>query len=563
MYILGINGATSAATLNKDGKIVAAAREERFNRLKHSDDFPTLAIKYCLEEAGITVEDVDEIVFAWNPGNEIEPFDTRHFIRDRRQFLHYVPTNVLNFIGGVKENKKISYINQAFGLPQKEMKIRFVNHHHSHAASAFFVSPFNEAAILTMDAYGDDTTTELFRGEGNSLTSLRKTKFPHSLGSFYAAITQYLGFMPNVDEWKVMGLSPYGKPTYYDRLKEVVQFNRESGELELDLSYFTYYIWAPRRYSDKFLATFGPERYQGDPLTERHQDLAASFQKIVEDVVLEMVDYLYNLTQLKNLCLAGGVAMNSVMNGRILRESKFEQLFIQPSADDAGASLGATFYIYHQIYRNPRCFVMEHDYWGPGYSNEDIKKILDGNLLNYQYIENIANKAAQLVAEGKIVGWFQGRMEFGQRALGNRSIIADPRDPKMKDKINKLVKHREGFRPFAPSILEEHCGEYFDDARPSPFMQKVYNILPEKQKLIPAVTHVDGTARLQTVNQKINPLYWQLLDEFRKLTSIPVVLNTSFNVMTEPIVCTPNDAIRCFYGTGLEALAIGNFLITK
>ena len=563
MYILGINDSESAATLIKNGKVIAASREERFNRIKHSDDFPTETIKYCLKEANITIKDIDEIVFGWNPGNEIEPFDTKHFIRDHRKFLYYVPSNILNLISGIKENKKILYINQTFGLSEKDIKIRFVNHHHSHAASAFFVSPFEKAAILTMDAYGDDTTTELFKGEKNKIISLKKTKFPHSLGSFYAAITQYLGFRPNSDEWKVMGLSPYGKPTYYNKLQEIIKFNRKNGEIELDLSYFTYYIWSSRRYSDKFIDVFGPERYYNEKLTQRHKNLSASFQKIVEEVVLQMIDYLYEVTHLKNLCLAGGVAMNSKMNGRIQRESPFKQLFIQPSADDAGVSLGAALYVYHQIYENPRCFEMKHDYFGPSYNNNEIKKLLDANLIKYQYIENIAKKSAELVANKKIIGWFQGKMEFGQRALGNRSIVADPRDNNMKDKINKKVKHREKFRPFAPSILEEYCGEYFDSVHPSPFMQKVYNIHKEKQKLIPAVTHINGTGRLQTVNKDVNPLYWELIDEFRKITGIPIVLNTSFNVMGEPIVCTPNDAIRCFYGTGLDMLVIGNFLLTK
>lgn len=563
MYILGLNDSTSAATLIEDGKIVAAAREERFNRIKHSDEFPTLAIKYCLKEAGIGIKEVERIVFAWNPGHEIEPFDTSAAIRYHKDFLHYVPNNILNLIPGDKSEKKVHSIHQILELKDCAIPISFVPHHPSHAASAFFVSPFEKAAILTIDAYGDDTSMEMFEGEGNKITSLCATKFPYSLGSVYAAVTQYLGFRPNVDEWKVMGLAPYGEPVYYDDFSKIIKFNNETGRLWVNLDYFTYYIWAQRRYSDLFIETFGPERYYNDELDKRHRDIAASFQNVVEDVVLEAVNYLHRTTELDALCLAGGVVMNSKMNGRILKESPFTDIYIQPSADDAGASLGACFYWWQQIEKKPRNFIMEHDYWGPGYSNQEIQEVLDSLSIQYKRINNIEEITAKLIAEGKVVGWFQGRMEFSQRALGNRSILADPRDAKMKDKVNKLIKHRESFRPFAPSILEEYTKEYFDMDYPSPFMQMVYSIKREKQALIPAVTHVDGTGRLQTVSKKTNPKYWRLINEFRKITDIPLVLNTSFNDNNEPIVTTPVDAVRCFYGTGLEALAIGDFLITK
>jgi carbamoyltransferase len=561
--ILGLNDSNSAAAIIKDGLLVATAREERFDRIKFSDAYPTRAVNYCLKEAGIELKDITHIVFAWNPGHELEPQDTAAAIRYHKHFLHYIPNNLLRHIGGDKKNKRIARMSEHIEFLDKSLDLHFVPHHNSHAAGAFFTSPYEKAAVLTMDAYGDDITSEFFLGEGNRLTSLGRTCFPHSMGQVYAAVTQYLGYRANSDEWKVMGLAPYGEPEYYDQCAKLIYFDRDRGQIRFNLDYFMFYVWHPRRYSDQFIELFGPERYPDEELTQRHWNIAASFQKRVEDVVLDMCLYLYEKTRLDALCLSGGVMMNSKMNGRIFSESPFSKVFVQPSADDAGGCLGACFYYWNQMMGRERRFVMEHDYWGPGYSNNDIKKALDDSKVSYKYVENIEKAAAESIAAGNIIGWFQGRMESGQRALGNRSILADPRDPDMKSKVNSLIKHREWYRPFAPSVLDECQEEFFTIGSPSPFMQMVYAVRPEKRTLIPAVTHVDGSGRLQTVQKHTNPRYWNLINEFRKLTGIGVVFNTSYNDNDEPIVCTPKDAIRTFYGTGLHELFMGSYRLAK
>lgn len=563
MIILGLNDANSAAAIVRDGNLIAAAREERFDRIKFSDAYPQRAVEYCLSSAKIKLTDVDHIVFAWNPGHEIEPQESAAAIRYHKDFLHYIPNNLLRHIAGDKKNKKIEYIQEILGLRNGEIKIHFIPHHHAHAAGAFFVSPYERAAILTIDAYGDDITHQFFIGEGNAIKPIGKTLFPHSMGQVYAAITQFLGFRANSDEWKVMGLAAYGNLSYYEQFAKIINFNKKIGELRFDLDYFTFYIWSPRRYSDQFIEAFGDERYSHDTIEQRHMDIAASFQKRVEDVVLEMCDYLAEKAKLDTLCLSGGVAMNSKMNGRILLESPFSKVWVQPSADDAGTSIGACFYFWNQVLGNKRHFVMDHDYWGPGYSDQDIKRVLDDALLDYERLENPEKTAAQAIAEGKVIGWFQGRMESGQRALGNRSLLADPRDPNMKEKINLLIKHREWFRPFAPSVLAEYQNEFFSSKSISPFMQMVFPVNEEKKCLIPAVVHQDGTGRLQTVTKETNCRYWNLINEFRKITGIPIILNTSFNDNDEPIVCTPKEAIRTFFGTGIHELYIGKFRVTK
>jgi carbamoyltransferase len=563
MYILGLNDSNSAAAIIKDGNLIAAAREERFDRIKFSDAYPQRAVEYCLHEAKVKLEEIDHIVFAWNPGHEIEPQESPAAIRYHKDFLHYVPNNLLRHIGGDKSNKKIEYIQENLGLKDGEIQIHFIPHHHAHAAGAFFISPYQNAAVLTIDAYGDDVTHQFFIGNEHRLTPIGKTQFPHSMGQVYAAITQFLGFRANSDEWKVMGLAAYGNPTYYEQFAKIITFDRQRGELRFDLDYFTFYFWSPRRYSDQFLEVFGNERYSHDTLDQRHMDIAASFQQRVEDVVLEMCNYLAEKTQMDTVCLSGGVAMNSKMNGRILLNSPFSKVWVQPSADDAGTSIGACFYFWHQILGNKRQFIMKHDYWGPGYSDAEIQKALDDALLNYETLTHPEKAAARAIAEGKVIGWFQGRMESGQRALGNRSLLADPRDPKMKEKINLLIKHREWFRPFAPSVLAEYQNEFFESASSSPFMQMVFPVREEKKGLIPAVVHQDGTGRLQSVYKDTNHRYWNLIEEFRKITGIPVILNTSFNDNDEPIVCSPKEAIRTFFGTGIHELYMGKFRVTK
>ena len=563
MLILGLNDSNSAAAIIRDGRLVAAAREERFDRIKFSDSYPTQAVNYCLRTAGITLKELDHVVFAWNPGHEIEPQYGAAAVRNHKHFLHYIPNNLLRHVGGDKLNKRITSIDERLNFLQGHLEIHFVPHHESHAASAFFISPFEDAAIMTMDAYGDDVTHTFFRGRGNRLERLGWTPFPHSIGSVYAAMTQYLGYRANADEWKVMGLAAYGVPEYYDKFKEVIRFDQKTGELRVNLDYFTYYLWSPRRYADLFLQTFGPERHADDELTERHINLAASFQKRVEEIGMEMAVWLHEKTGSKALCLSGGVFMNSRMNGLLLKDSPFDQVWVQPSADDAGGSLGSCFFYWHQVLGKEREFIMEHDYWGPEFADDEIRKVLDDSLVAYEKLENPEKEAAAAIAAGRVIAWFQGRMEFGQRALGNRSILADARDPQMKDKINRLIKHREWYRPFAPAVLAEDQGEYFELDSPSEYMQMVFPIKKAKREIIPAVVHADGTGRVQTIHQETNPRYWNLVNEFKKLTGVSVILNTSFNDNDEPIVCTPRDALRTFYCTGLQELYLGPYRLIK
>jgi len=563
VIIVGLNDSNSAAAVVVDGKLVAAAREERFDRIKFSDCFPHQALRYCLKEAGVGIKDVDKVVFAWNPGHEIEPLWGTAAVREHRQFLHYVPNNLLAQIGGDKSNKRVRSIEESIVFDQGRTDILFAPHHDCHAASAFFLSPFEEAAVMTIDAYGDDVTHAFYQGRGNKLERIGRTLFPHSMGQVYAAVTQFLGYRANSDEWKVMGLAAYGEPVFHEAFKDVLRFDAKRGELRFNLDYFTYYIWSPRRYSDQFIETFGPERHPGDEITKRHMDIAASFQLRVEEVVLQMASHLHERTGSDNLCLAGGVCMNSKMNGRLLEQSPFRRVYVTPSADDAGGSVGACFHYWHQVLGNPRGFALAHDYWGPGFSDEEIKEALDDALVAYERLENPEAEAAKAIASGQVIAWFQGRMEFGQRALGNRSILADPRDPNMKDTINRLIKHREWYRPFAPAVQREHQLEYFTLDQPSEYMQMVYPIQPDKRAVLPAVTHADGTGRLQTVNRETNPRYWGIIEEFRKLTGVGVILNTSFNDNDEPIVCTPKQALRTFFGTGLHQLYIGPFRAVK
>lgn len=563
IYILGLNDSNSAAAIIKNGQLLASAREERFDRIKFSDAYPTRAVNYCLKEAGIDIKRVDHVVFAWNPGHELEPQESAAAQRQHKHFLHYIPNNLLRHIGGDKKNKRITGISEQIHFADGGIDLHFLPHHACHAASTFFMSPYEKAAVLTLDAYGDDITTEHFVGAGNTLTSIGKTLFPHSLGQVYAAITQFLGYRANSDEWKVMGLAPYGEYEFYDKFAKIIRFDRELGELRFDLDYFMFYVWHPRRYSEQFIRVFGPERYDHEEVMQRHINIAASFQRRVEDVVIEMCNYLHEKTGLDTLCLAGGVTMNSKMNGRLLEETSFKNVWVPSSADDAGTSVGACYYYWNQILGKERSFVLSHDYWGPGYSDEQIKTALEDSLVKFEYLENVEAEAAKSLAAGNVIGWFQGRMEIGQRALGNRSILGDPRDPEMKNKINKLIKHRESYRPFAPSVLAECQIEYFGTDVPSPFMQMVLPIREEKRSIIPAVTHVDGSGRIQTVTRDSNLRYWNLINEFRKVTGVGVVLNTSFNDNDEPIVCTPKDAIRTFFGTGLQELYMGNFRVSK
>ena len=574
MYILGINAyhGGASACLIRDGHVVAAAEEERFKRVKYWAGFPVEAIRYCLDEAGITVQEVDHIGISRNPGANL--YKKVLYVLSSRPSFRLVRDRLAN-AAKVQDLRQV--LAEALHVDHSDFKAEFhnVEHHRAHMASAFFVSPYREAAILSVDGMGDFVSTMWGVGRENRLEVLGSVSFPHSLGNFYTMITQWLGFPKYGDEGKVMGLAPYGEPIYLDKMRKIVRLQRD-GTFELDLDYLAHgaegatMTWddgAPtigRLYTDKLVELFGPPREPRTEITEHQQNVAASLQAMLEEAEFSLVEMLQRATGQTALCMAGGVALNSSFNGKIRPNTAFEDIYIHPAAGDAGTALGVCFYIYHQLLGQPRSFVLDHAYTGPRFENGRIAEKLGTYGLRYEELDEVelARRAAALVAEGKVTGWFQGRMEWGPRALGNRSIIADPRREDMKDILNARIKYREPFRPFAPSILLEATGDYFDQSYPDPFMIKVYNVLPEKTREIPAVTHVDGTGRLQTVHQDTNPLYWQLIKEFENKTGVPIVLNTSFNE-NEPIVCTPEEAIECYLRTKMDALAIGNYLVTK
>lgn len=567
MKILGICSDIfiTSAVLLEDGKVVAGVAEERLLRQKMYRGFPMKAVKFCLKEAGCSFEDIDCIALGWNPGLHLKPSSLRFgsVVRWRGELLHSIPHALLS----LAKTNDVDYVDQTLKQNGKEIKIIYVTHHQSHAANAFYISPFNESAILTIDGRGECDTAAFFKGSGNKIHELKTVKLPHSLGLFYGTFTEFLGFTPHSDEWKVMALAArhFEKNKYYESVKKLITLLPD-GTFELDLRYFSYFLGdRDHWYSSKFIELFGQPRGEEDELTDDHYELAEALQMISEEVVVHMLNWLHKETKMENIVVSGGFFMNSVFNGKILEKTKFKQVFISSCPDDSGTSLGAALYVYNHIYGNKKREEQVHNYYGPQFSNEEIKKTLNKYKIPYSYVENIEEQTAKLIAEGKIIGWFQGRMEFGQRALGNRSILADPRDPEMKDKVNSAVKYREAFRPFAPSILEERVAEYFEcdkDAR-VPFMEKVFMIRSEKRKLIPAVTHIDGSGRLQTVNKEINPRYYKLISEFEKLSDIPIVLNTSFNLKGETIVCTPTDALRTFFSCGLDVLVLGNYVVTK
>lgn len=564
MYVLGINCYMhdSAACLISDGRIISAAEEERFTREKHTGEFPLQAIRYCLAEAGISVEEVDRVAFYLRPWSG---FSKRvlHILRHLPQSWSFKRRHGIAWLQMMNVQR---YFQEKFNLNSGNVKklpgFHFISHHEAHAASTFLLSPYQDASILTLDAAGEWGTTWLGYGKGNEMTCIREIGYPDGLGFLYGALTQYLGFRKWEDEYKVMGLASYGEPAYYDLFQRIIK--PRQGGFKLDLSYFEFHLGRDKWYSDKLVRALGSPRQKGQEPMGHYADVAASLQTRLEDVVLNLCDYLYERTQLPRLCLAGGVALNAVMNGRLLRESPFTEIFIQPAAHDPGASLGAALLVYHRLNDNAPRYVMRDVYLGPQYAEREMEGALRKYGLSAEYRPDIASAVAELIAEGKIVGWFQGRMEFGPRALGNRSILADPRREEMKDILNERVKHRENFRPFAPSVLKERAAEYFDtNGHEAPFMVLVFPVHTAKRGEIPAVTHVDGTARIQTVDKEVNPRYWKLIHEFEKISGVPVVINTSFNVRGEPIVCSPEDAIKCFLGTGIDYLALGNFLVSK
>lgn len=556
MNILGINcfSHDTAACLLSDGKVVAFAEEERFNRDKHTKAFPVSAIEYCLETGNIDIRDVDIVAFAHQPG-----VDMRRAMADivkrlpgawRRLLLQ--PAIDLNLY----LKKPVFRVKHGF-----VGELIFVGHHEAHAAASFFASPFDEAAVLSIDRGGDYLSTWLGVGRGNQLTPISYVRQPHSIGEVYAAVTDYLGFLPNCDEGKVMGLAPYGEPTYVDKFNELLVTDNEGG-FEVDLDYFTYHRksgWCSR----KFINEFGPKRLPTEEIGLRHKDIAAAVQATTERAALEIADYLAAKTGSKNLCLGGGVALNSCMNAKILLDGRFDDIFIQPAAGDAGNALGAAYYVWHTILDNPRVEPLEHAYLGPEFSDAQLVEAAKAAGLTYKRQVNVEQYCAGRINDGGIVGWFQGRAEAGPRALGNRSILANATRADTKDIVNLKIKKRESFRPFAPAIQAEHAADYIEDYYPSPFMLLVMDIKKGRRGAVPSITHVDGTARLQTVTKSSNPRYWTLIEEFRRLSGVPVVLNTSFNVMGEPIVSTPADAIRTFRASGMDCLALGDYIIEK
>lgn len=562
MNVLGIGGYShdSAAVLLCEGQLVAGVAEERLTRVKHQGGIPRKAVQYCLDTAGLTHDDIDHIGSYMRPGMRMIrriPYRLRQMIRSPKYSAAYIGYEFLH---------NAQYVSGLRTLRGRNTQLHFMEHHPAHAASAFLVSPFDRAALLTLDYIGEWPATWAGVGEGTSVRHVYSEHYPNSLGVFYTAITDYLGFLRASDEYKVMGLASYGKPEYLDEFRKIIAF-LPHGRYRIDLSWFKCHYLPGSRHgymSEGFVKRFGSPRTKGEAIEERHANIAASAQAILEEAVLHIAHNLHETTGLTDLCLAGGVALNCAMNGRLLRESPFERIYAQPAAGDDGIAIGAAFQLYHALAGAERCFVMDDARIGPEYGDDAIRHFLDLAKIPYETPPDLVARTAELIAAGNIVGWYQGRMEFGPRALGARSILADPTRPEMKDLINKYVKHREEFRPFAPSCLEERAHEYFEGCgHPSPFMLFVYPVKPEKRAEVPAITHVDGTARVQTVSRKTHPLYYGVIEAFSRLRGVPMVLNTSFNVMGEPIVNTPEDAVRCFYSTGMDALAIGKYVLLK
>ncbi|MFB2879368.1 carbamoyltransferase [Floridanema aerugineum] len=571
MYTLGINAVyhDSAACLVKDGQVIAAAEEERFTHIKHAKrpipfstyELPFHAINYCLQEAGIVLTEVDHIAYSYDPfislgkySNEatitlpLEP--SAHPIPAEWEsvweplFLSYIVNAPRHLIGGVPHHLKARFKD----ISLNNLSWNFVPHHLAHVASAFYPSPYEEAAVLTLDGRGEKATTNYAVGKGNQLELLGQVNMPHSLGILYEQVTEYLGFLHSSDEYKVMALASFGKPEYVDYFREIITLKTD-GQYTIK--------------SSQLKENFGIPRQKGELLEQYHYDLAHSLQLVLEETVLQIANWLHETTQLDNLCMAGGVALNCVMNARIRDRSPFKNIWVQPAAGDAGTALGAALWIdVKKGENNHRSYQMNHVFLGPSYSDDEIEKFLQWAKLPYRKLTNISEETAEILAQNKIIGWFQGRMEFGPRALGGRSILASPIDAEMQAKLNE-IKDREDFRPVAPVVLEEEAANWFDNAKTSPFMLFIYDVLPEKADKIPAVRHVDGTARIQTINRQQNSLYYDLIKAFQLRTGVPVLVNTSFNTRGEPIVCSPRDAIECFWTSPLDALIIGSFLLEK
>ncbi|MFH1352744.1 MAG: carbamoyltransferase [bacterium] len=588
MNILGVSCwyHDSAAALIKDGKIIACSEEERFSRTKHDHGFPDKAINFCLEQAGISSGELDFVVFYDKPLLKFE------------RILSSIIQNVPKSLGVFREavplwlNKKLKFrkkIKKTLGI--KDDKVLFCSHHTAHAASSFFLSPFKESAILTVDGVGEWATATLGVGKDNAIAITEEMNFPHSMGLLYSAFTAFLGFKVNNGEYKVMGMAPYGEPKHVDKVLKVVNV-RSDGSIELNLDYFSFHYSITKTYNDKFTALFGEPRnpaalfftkrtefpaYYGEKprdfeeQAEKNQyyaDIAASIQDVLEDALVKTGRYLQTKTGMKNLCYSGGVALNSKANHRLIKECGFENVYIQPAATDAGGALGAALWCWCEVLGNKRAEVMASSYFGKSFSDEEILSAIKEKHLSYEKLseEKIYEEVSDALVNGKVVGWYQGRTEWGPRALGNRSILADPRDPDMKNKVNTIIKFREPYRPFAPSVLSEDVNNYIKQEKeiyPDRFMLVTYPVRKEKQNVIPAVTHVNGSSRIQSVYKEHNPRYWNLINKFKEKTGIGVVLNTSFNLKGEPIVNSPANAINTYLNSGIDILVMENFLVRK
>jgi carbamoyltransferase len=578
-YILGINAyhADVSAALVKDGQLIAAVEEERFRRIKHWAGFPTFAVKAVLEMGGITGADVQHVAVSRDP--------KANLVKKGLYALQKRPDLKL-ILDRVKNARKVRDLHgplaSALSVRADDLpKIHYVEHHPSHLASTFFVSPFEDAAVCAIDGFGDFVSTSWALGKGNKIDVIEKVYFPHSLGMLYTAVTQFLGFYGFGDEFKVMGLAPYGKPKYVDQISQLLRLTGD-GLFELELDFFRHWNEGVSMEWDEGYPTLGtvfsPElekllgkgRRPTDPVTEREEDMAHSLQVVYERAAFHVLNGLYDRTQNSRLCMAGGCAMNSVANGKIRTLTPFKSVYIQPASADNGTALGAAYWVWNQELDGKRGFVMEHGYWGTSHTEEEVFPIIDKrDDEQWEYVvekcasgEETARKTARLIADGNVVGWYQGRMEWGARALGNRSIVADPRRADMRELINTKIKFREKFRPFAPSVAEEALDQYFEGSVPDPFMIQVYPVRPEKRDVIPAVTHVDGSGRLQSVSARTNLKYYQLIKEFEKLTGVPIVLNTSFNE-NEPIVDTPSQALDCFLRTRMDVIVLNDTMIRR
>lgn len=579
MYVLGINAfhGDVSAVLLENGRLVVALEEERFRRVKHWAGFPTLAIQKCLELANISGREIEHVAISRDPKANLAR--KALFTLTRRPDASLISDRLRN----ARQLRDVRQpLAEALQLPASSLpRLHYIEHHPSHLASTFLVSPFEDAAVCAIDGFGDFVSTSMAVGRGSRFDVLGKVYFPHSLGMMYTAVTQHLGFLGYGDEFKVMGLAPYGKPEFVTELRKLVSL-KKGGTFALELQYFRHWNegvdmeWSSgyptlgRVYSAKLDELLGPARQKDEPLTERHENIAHSLQAVYEECAFHVLNALWERTRNPRLCLAGGCAMNSVANGKVRANTPFTELYIQPASGDNGTALGAAYYVWCQVLGNSRSFVMEHGYWGTSYPEADVSSIVetrrdDGwtyEQITYDDEEAVCRATAELIAEGNVVGWFQGRMEWGARALGNRSIVADPRRADMRDLINTKIKFREKFRPFAPSILEEALHDYFVDASADPFMQQVYPVRPEKHAVLPAITHADGTGRLQTVSQRTNSRYYRLIHEFFALTGVPVLLNTSFNE-NEPIVDTPEQALDCFLRTRMDVIVLNDTIIRR